>query len=347
MLHRLLVFLLLTFSASAADWTRLPDLLDAHGFAAPFAGVHRDHLLVAGGANFPGKKPWEGGAKVWHDRVFALDSLKPGGTWRRVGTLPRPTAYGVSFSLPEGLLCVGGSDATSHHRHVHLLQLSADGRVTTRDFPPLPAPRAHASGVLWGRRIVILGGTDTPEATHALASAWMLDLDAPDSGWQSLPDLPAPGRLLATAGVAGDSLYLVGGAALTAGPDGRPVRQWLRETLRFQKNTGWEKLADGPVVSVAAPQPMPALPSGALLLLGGDNGSQVTTPPTAHCGFPTTVFALDPATSAWSPAPVPPLPLGLVTTSAILWRDHLVIPGGEIRPGIRSTQIWALPLRTP
>ncbi len=66
----------------------LPSLPDAHGFAGAFAGISHGTLLVAGGANFPDKKPWEGGQKVWHDNVYALEL--PAGSWKLVGRLPRP-----------------------------------------------------------------------------------------------------------------------------------------------------------------------------------------------------------------------------------------------------------------
>src|SRR4051794_9202194 len=41
-------------------WTQLPSLPDPEGFASAFAGVSHDALLVAGGANFPDKRPWDG-----------------------------------------------------------------------------------------------------------------------------------------------------------------------------------------------------------------------------------------------------------------------------------------------
>ena len=52
-------------SSSLLEWTQLPSIPDREGFAGPFAGVSGGALLVAGGANFPDKKPWEGGTKVW------------------------------------------------------------------------------------------------------------------------------------------------------------------------------------------------------------------------------------------------------------------------------------------
>ncbi|MFN6050335.1 MAG: galactose oxidase, partial [Planctomycetia bacterium] len=46
-------------------WEKLPPLPDEAGFASMFAGVAGEKLVAAGGANFPDKKPWEGGTKVW------------------------------------------------------------------------------------------------------------------------------------------------------------------------------------------------------------------------------------------------------------------------------------------
>lgn len=69
----------------ALAWRPLPRLPDKEGFAGSFAGVSRGVLLVASGANFPDQRPWEGGTKVWYDRVFALE---PGATvWREAGRL--------------------------------------------------------------------------------------------------------------------------------------------------------------------------------------------------------------------------------------------------------------------
>ena len=62
----------------ALTWDLLPPLPDAQGFAGAFVGVIKDAslppgkrrkskgvLIVAGGANFPEGRPWDGGAKVW------------------------------------------------------------------------------------------------------------------------------------------------------------------------------------------------------------------------------------------------------------------------------------------
>ena len=59
--------------------------------------------MVAGGANFPDKRPWEGGAKVWHDSVFVLETpasqTRPGST-RQKGDQPKDSA--THFTLGPG-----------------------------------------------------------------------------------------------------------------------------------------------------------------------------------------------------------------------------------------------------
>jgi N-acetylneuraminate epimerase len=344
LLHRGLSLSLLLGSlaepARAADWKALPSIPDPEGFAAPFAGVHDGRLIVAGGANFPNAKPWQGGTKVWYDRVFVLD--QPDGVWREAGRLPRPLAYGVSISTDDGICCIGGSDATRHYPDVFHLSLKS-GTATTQPLPPLPKPCANLSGALVGRSIYVAGGVETADAVRALHTVWSLDLDHLDRGWQSIEPWPGRERMLAAAGAHDGSFFLVGGTALKAGPDGKPEREWLRDGFSFTPGKGWRRLADVPRVSVAAPSPMPRVADGRLLLIGGDDGTQVAAAPDQHRGFPTEVLAYDAVSDTWNRAGA--IPVGLVTTPAVIWRNHVVVPGGEKKPGIRSTEVWAFPLK--
>ncbi len=58
-LHKLffieLCFAIAANFALAQEWRPLSPLPDKEGFAAPFAGVSHGSLVVAGGANFPGR----------------------------------------------------------------------------------------------------------------------------------------------------------------------------------------------------------------------------------------------------------------------------------------------------
>ena len=89
------------------EWGTLPDLPDTPGYGGPYAGTHNDALIVAGGANFPDAPPWEGGKKVWHDRIFVLE--KDATKWRTLDvTLPRPLAYAATVSTADGIYVLGG-----------------------------------------------------------------------------------------------------------------------------------------------------------------------------------------------------------------------------------------------
>src|SRR5262245_46889413 len=110
--------------AQEIRWSRLPPIPDREGFAYPFAGVSHGALIVAGGANFPDKRPWEGGTKRWYDMVFVLD--RPDGEWKQVGKLPRPLGYGISITTVDGILCLGGSDPDRHYADCFQMQWTGD-----------------------------------------------------------------------------------------------------------------------------------------------------------------------------------------------------------------------------
>lgn len=335
------LFLIVAIPAWAAElrWDKLAPLPDAHGFAGPFAGVSGGVLLVAGGANFPDRKPWEGGVKVWYDTVFALEKLDGG--WRATGRLPHPLGYGVSVSHRRGLVCIGGSDARQHHASTFLLKWGK-GRLETESLPPLPEPRANACGALLGNTVFVFGGTERPDATNAANTLFSMNLSSKRPGWRELEPLPGPGRILATAAAHTGSFYVFGGAALQTGPDGKPAREWLREAWRFTPGQGWKRLADLPRAAVGAPSPAPVV-NERLLLLGGDDGSQSHTAPHDHKGFCGDMLAYDPETDRWKR--LDDLPFALVTTPVVHWQKRWIVPGGETRPGVRSTEVWSAPAK--
>ncbi len=316
-------------------WRQLPPLPDREGFAGSYAGASNGDLIVAGGANFPDRRPWEGGTKTWYDHVFVLAAEN--GAWRRSDPLPRAGGYGVSVNLSEGAVFIGGGDAARNFNDVWLVRSEA-GRVTFTAWPALPRPLALMAGAAAGRKIYVAGGQTTPTATQAERIFLLLDADRLNEGWQILPAWPGAARIFPAVGTADGAVYLFGGAALKADAAGKATREWLRDAYRYDPANGWRRIADLPRVAVAAPSPAPRH-GGELLVLGGDDGAQVAVAPTAHRGFPRDMLAFDSATEQWRRAGE--MPFSLVTTTLTTWRGRIVIPGGEARPGVRSTQVWA------
>ncbi|MES1249445.1 MAG: galactose oxidase, partial [Chitinophaga rupis] len=169
-------------------WEQASPIPDADGFAGSYAGVSKDVLIVAGGANFPGdKRPWTQGVKTWYDNIFVLEQKD--GAWKEAGKLPRPMGYGISLTYKEGLLCLGGGDAQRNYADVFLLKYKA-GRVETEYLPPMPAPLINACGVIVGDKVYVAGGIQTP-AGLTENNFWSLDLAVPaaEKKWMVLEPL--------------------------------------------------------------------------------------------------------------------------------------------------------------
>jgi N-acetylneuraminic acid mutarotase len=313
----------------------LPPVPDAIGFAGAFAGVHDGQLIAGGGANFPdGTMPWDGGTKVWHKRLFALDLKQAGAAWQEVGELPAPNGYGVSLSVPEGVLLIGGGDAKEHFREVRLLTLS-DGKPAFRELLPLPVQLAQMAGALAGRRVHVCGGIEKPDATAASKGHWVLDLDATGKGWQSMPPLPGEGRILATAASIKDAFFIVGGCSLAPDATGKPLRTYLRETWKFADGQ-WQRLADLPRGSVAAASPAPVR-GDSLFVVSGDDGKHVGALK-EHRGFTREILRYDVSEDAWSSAGELEVPAP-VTLPTAPWRDGFILFNGEVKPGVRTPQV--------
>ena len=334
----ILIFLCQVATLVAGNsWRELPALPDAQGFAGAYAGVSGGSLIVAGGANFPDAPPWDGGRKTWHDEAFVLD--RPDGEWRLAGKLPGPRGYGVSVTIEEGILCIGGSDAERHHAECFLLGWEA-GVLKSHTYPSLPLPLAEMTGALVGRSVHVVGGIREPGAVAAENVHLILDLDALDRGWRR-ETFPGPPRILAVAAAHQEAFFVMSGASLAADADGKPVRTYLRDAWRHHPSSGWEMIAKMPRAAVAAPSPAPASGASHFLVIGGDDGSRAGfQPPAAHPGFPRSILAYDTLTRTWAEhGEVPEKWAAPVTVPTVNWQGAVVIPSGEIRPATRTPKV--------
>ena len=121
-LVNIIVFFSISLSGAFAQykWHEIPTIPDQEGFAGMYAGVSHGVLIVAGGANFPDKKPWEGGVKKWYDHIYMLKDNNS--TWQICdGILPTSSAYGISVSYGDEVIIVGGSDENQHYSNVFSL----------------------------------------------------------------------------------------------------------------------------------------------------------------------------------------------------------------------------------
>ncbi len=322
-------------SRSGLSWSNLPPIPDRVGFAGSFAGVSNGALLVAGGANFPdGGAPWTGSVKAWHNHIFVLEN--PDGKWKEAGKLAHPLGYGASVNWKDGLIILGGSNEKGHYAEVFLLNYK-NGGVETVNLPGLPHAIANTSAALVGSVIYVAGGIEKPDDKTAGNNFWALDLNAIQKGWKVLPAWPGAPRMLSVAGARDGAFYLFSGVALINGN-----REYLKDAYRYHPETGWKKIADLPASVAAAPTPAYASGQASLQIFGGDDGKLAATAAVLkekHPGFSSRILNYDTLTDTWKSfgkgfTSKPP-----VTTTLTVWNGKVIIPGGEVRPAVRTPNV--------
>jgi solute:Na+ symporter, SSS family len=344
---------------SITDAGKIPG---TEGLAAVFAGVHNNVLILAGGTSFPEGKPWEGGIKHFSSAILVYEK-NTDGTLRLVNTeysLPEATGEGASVSVPGGVVCIGGQTTGGLTANVSLLSWSS-GELTIKSLPTLPYSLKNAAAAAIGSKIFLVGG----EGLQGPARSFLvLDTGKPNDGWVSWSEFPLPvSGAVAVAQMDGEevSLHVFGGRARMPG---EPTTQFYPYVYRFRQSTGvWEKKPD---ITLENGQPFPIAMAAAasigashVVLTGGDPGNvfnQVEMAVNAisagdsaavqkrdslwknHPGFNNKILIYNTVTDkwfdegTWEDTPV-------AVTTAVSWGGSVVIPGGEIRPAIRSAGI--------
>ena len=346
-------------------WEKGPPIPDAHGFAGPFAGVSAGTLVVAGGANFPESYPWEGGSKVWHDRIFLLPEGASEWTVSNA-KLPKALAYGVSVSLTEqnnSIVMLGGSDGQNKPvADVTMLTLKlVDARpeVLLQPLPSLPVALAESSGLAMDDKIYLFSGRSIGGTVR---KAFRLDFGRSPLKWEELPwPEGARGRMHSVAGSHEGKLYLFGGRDYQSEleiehPEDRLEAEkldFLRDCYRFDPDAGkWTRIADLPQGSSAAPYR--AIPSGSshLLILGGVTAPYVEEQLKArpeingqgheHPGFPGRSLLITSLRTLGSRPRYPPEMEVPVTVPVVFMPNgEYVVASGEKQPGVRTTQVFS------
>ena len=329
---------------SQLRWERLPDLPDSLGVAGPFVGVHQGVLLVAGGANFP-RPVWEN-EKVWRRQIHVLIASEKGYRWRDGGKLPQAVAYGASVTTPDGVICLGGNNATETFDSVFSLRWDPRAkRVTQIVYPRLPKPCAYGQAALIGQVLYVCGGQLSAGIESAMDQLWALDLsgDSPLAGrrWKQLPPCPGGPRAfnltVAQATHSDACLFVISGRRRQQGHI-----HFLRDVWEFNVRLGkWRQRANVPQCVMAGTAI--AWRKQTLLVLGGADGTlfgRADELKDRHPGFPKQSYEFHTSSNTWSTAGV--TPQNHVTTTAVMHDGHIVIPSGEIRPRVRSPWVWKI-----
>lgn len=342
-------------------WENLPALPDALGLAGHFVGVHNDAIIVAGGANFP-KPVWEN-EKKWRDKIWVMHrEISVNGDityeWIDAGELDYPVAYGASVSTDKGVICIGGCNSQKVSDKVFLLRWDPDASSIKQEYlPSLPESCAYTSAAKIGSKIYVAGGQSGKNLDTAMKNFWYIDLErygSEEFEWKKLPSWPGSSRAFNITAAQhngfANCVYVISGRRIEKG-EGISETEFLTDVYEFNpkkvfsnlkgKESPWRKRSDVPSCVMAGTGI--DIGQSHIFIFGGADGSLFTKGSELkleHPGFPRKSWAYHTITDTW--IKTGETPANLVTTKAVKWDDSVIIPSGEIKPRVRTPEIWKI-----
>ena len=327
-LSRLSALAFSLFLLSCSDGEKVVQMpsLDGIGLSGLYAGRIGERLFVAGGCNFPDKPLTEGGKKAFHDEIWALGD----NGWDLMGTLPEPSAYGAYFCSGDGLLIMGGANANGSLDKVWML--STENGVEELD--PLPKPLEQAAWYTTGESLFLAGGLSNGEAS--------LDVfEFKEGQWKVIGTLPRP-IVQGVATMSEDTLYIWGGfdpsakeAVTGACTLNLKTKEWsFRETdITF---VGSAPL-DGYAVGGCNHQVFTTA-----LSLSGDALLNYQLQAPDYYKFRAELLQF--TDGGWTQIASSPH-LARAGAAVAFWQDGIVSIGGELKPGVRTPEVWMIKLK--
>ena len=333
-----------------------PNGLHHMGLSGVVLGVVGDQIIIAGGNNFPEGLPWEGGIKKYYKRVIVYNNQKDTLLNTFTFNLPANVAYAAVAQLKDGIFYAGGENENGPLNSAYLIKKSKSQSFEIIELPSLPIAISNAVAVATENAVYVLGGANKEGISNKV---WKLALNNIKKGWTVQASMPQP-TAFAAAAIANEHIYIMGGRCKEA----NGISKIYKEVYAFDvENNFWKQKASLPeTVSAACAL---AIDNNKILFIGGDKivvfhevemlaaKIAATTDTTikkeltvvknnlqkTHPGFSKDVLAYDASLNKWSPY----AQLGFtapVTTNAFLFNHKIILPVGEIKPGIRTPYIW-------
>lgn len=335
------------------------------GLAGALTGIHNNRLFIAGGANFEDALPWNGGTKLYHDEVFILQKDADGNcNWTFPDTkLSVPTAYSACVSLEDGIICLGGENTKGFLNCAKLISIE-EKELQIKNLPELPFAVSNAGAAAIGKTIFLAGGIEESGASSRFLS---LDISEENATWQILPELPeALSHAVVVAQSDGNEkcIFVLSGRSKsgtcstfhsTIWKYSPGKKEWLKAGSLKKENGEYFGLSAGTGL---------AYEQHSILILGGDEGKlfnkterfiysiDTTKNPhkkqqlidqkiahlNGHPGFSKKIYQFNTITGKVTQLNDFP-GMAQVTTTAFWWNNEIIIPSGEIRPGVRTPVI--------
>ncbi len=331
------------------------------GVAGPVVGIINNKLIVAGGANFPDKMPWQGGKKIYYNNISIFNKEKEQVFQEKIqNSLTSNIAYAANCITPLGVVYAGGENELGLSDKVYLLQWDeASNNLRQTKLPDLPVETTNGSLVCIDNTIYFLGGETLTNTTNQFYSLNLIKINL---GWMTLPVLPKPlsNMVVVAQYLNGQKqIYLMGGRAKQK----NGISDFSSDVYSFDIHLKiWDK-------KKSLPYPLSA-GTGAvfsekyILLFGGDRGERFNKVEQtisninlekdelrkenlisiknklleSHPGFSNEILLYNTQKNIWLSNGFIPFNTS-VTTNLVQWGDEIIIPSGEIKAGVRTPRI--------
>lgn len=324
------------------SWNEAKDLPVKKGLSNAITGVSNGALIVAGGSNF-NQPIQQGGQKHVYDQIYVSTDAREM-NWKHAGNLPVPLANAAVVSLNEGLLVIGGTDGQKPSDRVFLLRWNLEHQKVEIDssFAKLPIPLASLSGAKIGNSIFIAGGQNSDN--KAQQTFYSLELGEGGSNanqqWKSLPAWPGAARfgatMIAQSNGEYNCLYLIGGK----GTDSYLKDAFLYDPIQEK----WMSIA--PLPTPALFSPSISLGQTHIVMFSGSDGHDADKAIFFKDEYHMMkdVMAYHTITNTW--IKLENIPTGVAGATAVRWNNKVMLVGGELRPGVRTSQIQIATIQT-
>ncbi len=193
--------------------------------------------------------------------------------------------------------------------------------------PSLPEPRASGGVVVLGRNLHYISGL-IDRRTDA-AQHWVLNLDDTSAGWQALPNFPRPRNHFQAVALEG-KIYAVGGQTGHDGPHTDRNYADVYDPITNQ----WQPISNLPGTRSHAEMGT-FVANERIMMVGGRRDQQGENPVN-------TVLEYNPQSDSW--AQIATLPKNLISPTAKIVGDVIVVSGGGVNWYTPQSDTWIAPL---
>lgn len=331
-----------------------------NGLATFFCGVIDGVPVIAGGTDFEGVGPWDGGIKSWYNDIYTLKEVD--GEWktaRQNTVLPISLGNGCSACDGKALYCFGGRNGERESRAVYRIASNAGGQFVVDSIAAIPEDFSACAALYRQGRIFVHGTSGDNNLLYEFTPG--------KNAWRGLEG--CPGRpieegacLVYQHNGREEALYLIGGRGNDR--DGLHIVSSIYEYLPAHNR--WEELRPeglGELMYASAVK----YGSAHILIIGGDDGVEfrkrlrlddeikacadqalkdsleveLRNAFVCHPGFSRKIYAYHTITNTLTL--IGEADEGLpACTSALGLGDRILLVSGEAGPGRRSSDIIEL-----